>query len=427
MSSTLTVASQLGVAVATGNFIGAALNLVSVFQGMGEQSPDQMILREIGQLRQEIDAFHQDMKARFDQVDRELNTIYSNVMIALNKIDIRLGKIQETVDHILSDVVEEQIKLDRIIRSLGAYFTNEYRQPLQIAINTDLGWPGDRPMSLEEYRRSRGVFYTFGRQNAYADPQESPVDNRSTDNFHLADELSGPMDQNIAFANHILATRGWLTFASDNTLERLPNPLTWSIAAAAYAQLEAEQPAIAGTADNRVDETAKKRDEVREGGRKLAQASEKLRAIMLPGPGSTDTPLLDTLLKNYTNAVLDWATEVDNSYHLWQENLRAQMKQQTDLHLWEGPDQNIGYIPPGLASSPGPAEGLNPPTNLRDIVPMPFFAKFFVADWLGHGKVSVTWTPELPFRHHCRSLRWCVDWFSLGLLLPPHDPLCSPN
>ncbi len=69
--------TSLSTVVMTGNILGAVMNVVSLF-GDSEPTPDQMILEEIGKLRQQVDQLRTEMHERFDRIDQELETIYTH-------------------------------------------------------------------------------------------------------------------------------------------------------------------------------------------------------------------------------------------------------------------------------------------------------------------------------------------------------------
>ena len=60
----------------TGNVLGAVMNIEISLFGDSEPSPEQMILEEIGKLRQEVNQLRIEMHDRFDRIDEELNEIY---------------------------------------------------------------------------------------------------------------------------------------------------------------------------------------------------------------------------------------------------------------------------------------------------------------------------------------------------------------
>ena len=75
ISSAQGVFSSVG-GIATGNFIGAALDVFSMFGGGASgPNPDQVILDQIGAVRQDIASMRADMDNRFDQVDAALTNI----------------------------------------------------------------------------------------------------------------------------------------------------------------------------------------------------------------------------------------------------------------------------------------------------------------------------------------------------------------
>ena len=68
----------------TGNFVSAGLSLINVF--LDTQTPEEMILEEIGKLRELVATTHKDMHDRFDRVDRQLNRMHETLISGLNAL-----------------------------------------------------------------------------------------------------------------------------------------------------------------------------------------------------------------------------------------------------------------------------------------------------------------------------------------------------
>jgi predicted nucleic acid-binding Zn-ribbon protein len=109
-------ASRLGTAMSsailTGNILGAAMDIASLFGG--GPSADQMILREIEQLRQQIADLNKQMNSRFDHVDTALNEIYASLNDNFLAIEAELREAR--VD--LSTVQQNILQLHERVNSL---------------------------------------------------------------------------------------------------------------------------------------------------------------------------------------------------------------------------------------------------------------------------------------------------------------------
>ena len=140
LSKGLEVATAMGSAAATGNFIGAAFALVGAFAPSGP-TPEQVILEEIGALREDIKNLHVEMNERFNRIDQSLNTIYVDVMSKLDKIDVVLGVVNGKVDELLDDLDRMEATLMKHQMILLNFFQAAHREELQIGYLTALGRP----------------------------------------------------------------------------------------------------------------------------------------------------------------------------------------------------------------------------------------------------------------------------------------------
>lgn len=131
--------ASLGTVVMTGNVLGAVMNVASLFGDDGP-SPEQLILEEIGKLRQEVNELRGEMHDRFDRIDEELNTIYTGMMERFDLIDIQLGKINGKLDAIQESLVALDLRLSRLERNTFEPIDAVGRRPLLGAINCGLGY-----------------------------------------------------------------------------------------------------------------------------------------------------------------------------------------------------------------------------------------------------------------------------------------------
>jgi regulator of replication initiation timing len=312
LSKGLSVATAMGSAAATGNFIGAAFALVSAFAPAGP-TPEQMILDEIGALRDDMRTLHAESMERFDRLDRTLNVIYTDVMSKLDQIDVSLGKVNGKVDEVLTDLDRLEATLMRHQMMLVDFFQAAHREPLQIAFLTALGRTkvAEHPvMSPENYVMYEGLFRSWAAVISGNDV-EVPTSAWDTSDLNLSAQLQGSALEHVALLGHVVTRRGWGSFTPLNA--RLHNAFTWMLAAAAYSELEREWPALAAAATSK--EPHVYRDAVAAPGRQLLAALEQIpkRSYGDPLKGA-----LDNLRNRYTAyaqalnvAESDWAKSGD--------------------------------------------------------------------------------------------------------------------
>lgn len=236
-----------GGAIATGNVIGAVLSVVGLFSA-GGPSPEQMILEEIGLLRQELNDFRTEMHDRFDRVDAALsdlatalNTVYSEMQARFDQIDVQLGRINGSLIDIKGSLYDLQGDIHRLERKTFAYLDAVSLRPLVQTISGSIGYESlfGQPMSYSQYLENENVFYSWASFNA-SDEASSPLVGRSLSDANLFSELSAsPFEKNLNYINEFLATRlGQPRLVSG----RVANPRDWALAANAYHRLMIENP-----------------------------------------------------------------------------------------------------------------------------------------------------------------------------------------
>ena len=134
LSKGLTVTTALGSAAATGNFLGAAFQLIGMFSDTGP-TPDQMILDQIDGIRKDIRELHERMEYRFDRIESQLNQIYDTLVQGLDEINVQLGRLNTAVASIEAKLTDLTITLSGLEAQLSVYFQTVARQPLWKAID----------------------------------------------------------------------------------------------------------------------------------------------------------------------------------------------------------------------------------------------------------------------------------------------------
>ena len=76
----------------TGNFVGAALNLVGVFRDT--PSPEHMLMEQMQQLSRQVDQLRTEMHDRFDRVDARLVTMLDTVTVGFRDVQNRLDQLE---------------------------------------------------------------------------------------------------------------------------------------------------------------------------------------------------------------------------------------------------------------------------------------------------------------------------------------------
>lgn len=305
------IGSLAGV-IATGNIIGAVMNLVSLFGG--GPSADQMILQEIAKLQKQVENLGKEMDARFDRIDKALNTMYATMTQQFDLINTKLDRLDANVTDVLDRLAGLQTQLADLEGGLWSTLRDGFRRPLWDEIDSALGYRArtGKPLPGADFLSADSSFYTWGTRNAYDAAATGPTD-RSTDETTLATELdSYPLDDNTSFLAVLPQAFGLASLSTSP----LPNPHDWVLAARAYAALVQDYPELAQ--QNRV--LASEVATLRTGGARLQAFERNITAGELDADGLN--PLFATLISRYdaaTRAVGADIAGVEQDYRLQEQ------------------------------------------------------------------------------------------------------------
>ena len=227
----------------SGNVLGAAMNVVSLFKRQGP-SPDQQILRGIAEIKTMLNQIRGEMHTRFDRVDKSLNKIYETMTDRFNQINLTLGELQGDVDEIQRTLLDVQADVHRLERKVFAFLDAGFRRDLNEQINLVIGYRETfgQPIPWSTYLPAENKFFTWATANA-KDELSSGSAGRGYDDSSLFTELnSQPTESNLNYLNQYLGIKfvsaGLPPFAE----ARLANPRDWALAANAYLELALEAP-----------------------------------------------------------------------------------------------------------------------------------------------------------------------------------------
>ena len=232
--NTLDKVTSLSTVVMTGNVLSAVMNVVSLF-GSDQPTPDQVILQEIGKLRQQVDQLRTEMHDRFDRVDQELNTIYTTMQDRFDKIDVQLGKITVSLDEIQQTLDKLSLDLSRLQRDNFEFLDALGRRPLRDAINGAVGYKQRTGVDMPyqpDFVGYENTFQTWGTINAFDALSAGPTQRDYSDGQVLTELNAYPLDANLNYLNGWLQAHGMTPFAA----KRLASPRDWAFASRAYAR-----------------------------------------------------------------------------------------------------------------------------------------------------------------------------------------------
>jgi hypothetical protein len=380
---TLDALTSLSTAAMTGNVINAALQVFSLF-GPSQPTPEQMILEEIGKLREQVGELRTEMHDRFDRVDAQLNAIYTTLQDRFDKIDLRLGKIDGDIQEIQQTLLRLDQTLSRIERNSFEFLDATNRRPLLNAINGGLGYKertGQDMPYQPDFVQYENDFHSWGTLFAFDALSAGPTQRDYSDAAVLAELNAFPLDVNINYLNGWLQAHGLQPFAN----KRLPGPRDWLFASRAYAQLGLDWPEHAARIK---PERQAALDAI---GRDLEQAMQNISTRLTPDGPQGNAPLFTAVISHYNQQLgaLDRGLQATEATFV-RERASA-LGRNTPFDLYGGADQRVNHTPAEMTTmicgnAPG-FPSLPAPHNLQNIVPD--YSLSVLADYLQAKPIKV--------------------------------------
>ncbi len=312
-------ASCFGKMVTCGNFVAGGLAIVgSVMEFAGlSQDPNDVIMEEIGQVKDMINDLSTNMNYRFDRVDQSLDRLGQSMDEVLDRLAYSInliGEVGHDVNQVRQGLVDVQTDLHRLERHLESYLRELSARNLKEDLNLYLGYEATygMPMSYNTlpvpyYVYGENKFFTHARDLA-ADQLSSPYQGRDYSAAGLLNELtesggatiSNRLDQNLSYLKQYLNTQLGQSTAGPLPL---PNPRDWFVGTYAYLQLAAENPMYFRRVNvsNRLDLMT----------RPGCDLTNFLRSLTFDVNGTNiNRPLHNALLANYTNKLGGFVSQV---------------------------------------------------------------------------------------------------------------------
>lgn len=400
---TLTDVASLSTVIMTGNVLGAVMNVVSLFGDKGP-TPDQMILEEIGKLRQEVNQLRTEMHDRFDRIDAELNAIYTTMQERFDLIDIQLGKINGRLDAIQETLLALDLRLSRLERNTFELIDAVGRRPLLAAINGGLGYQARTglPMPYEpQFVEFENALHTWGTLHAFDALAIGPSQRDYSAGALLRELNTYPMDANLNYLNGWLLANG-LPGIADKVVA---SPRDWMLAARAYSQLGSEWPGhmqrISPARQAQLDAI----------GADVESALFNIAALPTVGAaGSRGNELLFTQVISYYEGTLDrldgGIQPIEVAYLAEVQN--QELKRAEPFDLYAGIDQPLTYLSPGIQSLTydDSANTLAVPNNLK--VQIPGFNRYNLAEYFAISSTPQIAVSMVSFLLNGRSVPGCT-------------------
>ena len=102
--------------------------------------PTQVILEQLKEIRKQIVALRDEMRVRFDRIEKRLNKMYLGLLDQLAEMDFDLGQIEGNVDELQVALYDLHAELQRLATDVHAFLEAANRRDLIEAINGSLGF-----------------------------------------------------------------------------------------------------------------------------------------------------------------------------------------------------------------------------------------------------------------------------------------------
>lgn len=237
--------AQMGLAVATGG--STAVLMLAAQMAMSSQagpSTDELVLRQLQAIQEQIAALGARMDERFDRVDAALELIYNDMHLAFSLVDRELRSIQSTQ----VQLVETMLAQDRKLNMLAADMMDALDR-LRDANADLLLAPCQRWKETTVTIDMTGADFVHCLSRLVVEAEKvllstSPDDATAArfQSSSLAAKLSTPPHRNLQFLAHLSSNEG-LDLVPTALQKMLVDPGRWMAAAAVYEQLARDWPA----------------------------------------------------------------------------------------------------------------------------------------------------------------------------------------
>lgn len=288
----------------TGNILGAVVTLVGLF---GESGPslNQQILQQVNTLRNEVRDLHRDMRASFQRIQTQLNTIFDSMMTEFSKLDSAVAGNTAALIDIQNALARQNLRLEELAATILTAIGEVALHDARVDVNHYIGYAqsfGAPIPSVNEYRFPENEFHFVATQAAT--DTAFVVPRNSTGEVSVVLDNAGEA-RSISYLAHRAQARDPRV---TDTLDLVSNPSVWSFGTQAYTLLRLQNPGYAQqTAQFRSDEIALE-------GQRIIDVA---RSFSLPtaGPdatGNRTSPVFTSLLQEYRAALARLSTEMNS-------------------------------------------------------------------------------------------------------------------
>lgn len=289
----------------TGNYIGAAMSLISVFGG---GNPNQAILDKIAELKTEMQNFRTEVDANFEIVKTKLDEIFDQGLAAFNRLNSSIAGNTAALAALQADIAQFGFRMEEVAASVLQAIGSSTLHDAKLAINTYVGYEETtgRPIpTFDEYfTQAESEFHLVATQLA-SDPDvfvvpAAQADNPSTDPVSVLDTRGEAAS--INYLAQLGRRRGASLPAGD-----VGNPAVWSLGANAHTLLDLQNPGYAAQLN------PARAAAVAQAGQDIVNLARSLGQPIAPDPtGDRTNQIFKSLLADYRAGVTSLSTALRN-------------------------------------------------------------------------------------------------------------------
>ncbi|WP_439492018.1 hypothetical protein [Bosea sp. (in: a-proteobacteria)] len=219
--------------ILTGNLLAIGLQLADAFRDTGPTA-DQIIIDGIVRLSDQISAFQDEVRTRFDRIDSGLIAIYSEMTKNFSHLASSVRDLRSDLSDISKSMSRMFVKLDIIESKLSEKLDLLIDQSFRNESSLCLNYAKDHG-----YYMSRSKFAEcVGRIRAYLTEAKSTALSGAWDKKYHAPDLLRAQIGDQDWARHINLFRGMVAELGGVPVEgRRPNPARWLVAARTFTAL----------------------------------------------------------------------------------------------------------------------------------------------------------------------------------------------
>ncbi len=246
------------------NPVFAVAGLLSIVQqvlgGFNGPNPDTLILQAIQNVSTQLSAFEQFTATAFGAINSQLSTISGQVALESFQLSTQINNVQQAVNTLGGQLTNLQDSVDHLQSEVQSLFAAGANNDLGTIINTDLGYQAANgvPLPQQQFANAAGMLLQDATSTALSPTvlaQPSGYDALDAYSQLIGSGSADTLNANINFFNQFPLSvtdspfqwSGSLTSgcaANGNAAQGvcLPNPAYWSTASRAFAQLLLENP-----------------------------------------------------------------------------------------------------------------------------------------------------------------------------------------